>query len=73
MVAALGGDRVGQDRAQRLRLGRAATRAGACGDKAGEQVVHLADRAAQSRDHVGAEFGIVGVALGIARRPATIG
>ena len=43
------------------------TRACACGAKPGEQVVHLADRALERRDHVGAEFGIVGVALGIAR------
>ena len=36
------------------------------GRQAGEQVVHLLHRALQGRDHVGAEFGIVGVALGVA-------
>jgi hypothetical protein len=44
----------------------AALRCAACGGEAREQVVHLADRALERRDHVGAEFGIVGVALGIA-------
>ena len=46
--------------ARRLGLARRA------GREAGEQVVHLPDRALQRRDHVGAEFGIVGVALGVA-------
>ena len=36
------------------------------GREAGEQVVHLLHRALQGGDHVGAEFGIVGMALGIA-------
>ena len=40
--------------------------------QAGEQVVHLAHRALQRRDHVGAELGIVGVALGIARDQAEL-
>ena len=42
------------------------------GREPGEQVVHLADRALQGRDHVGAEFGIVGVALGVARDQAEL-
>ena len=65
-IAALGGDG----------RGRAIGRSG-CGldplhprrrvrREAGEQLVHLADRGLQRRDHVGAELGIVGVALGVA-------
>ena len=42
------------------------------GRQAGEQIVHLPDRALQGRDHVGAEFGIVGVALGVARDQAQL-
>ena len=34
--------------------------------EAGEQIVHLAGRGAQRLDHVGAEGGVVGVALGVA-------
>ena len=60
----LRGQRVEQrahlDRARRLGLARGA------GREAGEQVVHLLHRALQGRDHVGAELGIVGVALGVA-------
>ena len=52
--------------ARRLGLARGA------GREAGEQIVHLPDRALQRRDHVGAEFGIVGVALGIARDQAEL-
>ena len=46
--------------ARRLGLARGA------GREPGEQVVHLPHRALQRRDHVGAELGIVGVALGVA-------
>ena len=71
MGAALGGgerldERLDLDRARRIGVARRA------GREAGEQVVHLADRALQRRDHVGAEFGIVGVALGVARDQAEL-
>ena len=45
--------------------GGSASRA-AAGREPGEQVVHLPHRALQRGDHVGAELGIVGMALGVA-------
>ena len=66
MVAALGGNGRRQDRPQHRRL--AAPHQLRClGRQARQQFVHLADRAFQRGDHVGAEFLIVGVTLGIAR------
>ena len=67
MVAALGGDRVEKDSSGAAAAPTAAARACACGDKPRQQVVHLADRACKRRDHVGAELGIVGMPLGVAR------
>src|SRR3546814_19321213 len=40
--------------------------------KAGKQVVHLADRALQRRDHIGPELGLVGMTFGVARNPAQL-
>ena len=59
-------DRRGQDWRAAAAARARWTRARRMRRQAGEQIVHLADRALQRRDHVGAEFGIVGVALGIA-------
>ena len=65
-VAALGGDGGGEDRPERLRLDPLHAR-GRMRRETREQIVHLADRAFERRDHVGAEFGIVGMPLGVAR------
>ena len=66
-VAALGGDRRGQDRPQRLRPRSAARARRRLRRQPREQLVHLADGGLQGRDHVGPELGIVGMPLGIAR------
>ena len=65
MVAAPCRDRRRQHRPQRLG-GKALDARRRMRGEPGEQLVHLADRALQRCDHVGAEFGVVCVTLGIA-------
>ena len=65
VVAALCGDRRGEQRPKRLRVGAVDAGAGVR-RQAGEKVVHLADGRLQRGNHVGAELGVVGVALGVA-------
>ena len=67
VIAALGRDRRRQDRPQRLRLDAAGRARRSCGDSRASRSFILPTERLQRRDHVGAEFGIVGVALGIAR------
>ena len=66
-VAALAGDGGVEDWPQRLRL-YPLHAAGGLGGKPCEELVHLADRRFQRRHHIGPELGIVGVALGVARK-----
>ena len=65
MVTALGRDCRAENRPQRLRFD-ALDACRRMRREPREQLVHLADRALQRRHHVGAEFGVVGVPLGIA-------
>ena len=60
-----GGDRVEQRLRSRPARGGSASRA-APGERRASRSFILLHRALQGRDHVGAEFGIVGVALGVA-------
>ena len=66
-VAALGGDRRNQDGPQRLRLDPLHPRR-RMRRQPREQLVHLADRRLQGRDHVGPELRIVRVPLRVARQ-----
>ena len=67
MLALLRGDRGREKRSKRLRLDSLDARSRTWRE-ARQKVVHLADRALERCDHVGAELGIVGVPLGIARK-----
>ena len=65
-VAALACDRLGEDWSQRLRFD-ALHAPRRMRRKPREQLLHLADRRLERRHHIGAEFGVVGVPLGIVR------